>query len=62
MRVHRSALALALTAFLACAPAQAGPVDLVELMDGLVRQGDETPQDAIVSITEIASKDLAKSP
>jgi diguanylate cyclase (GGDEF)-like protein len=62
MRVHRSALALALTAFLACAPAQAGPVDFIELMDGLVRQGDETPQDAIVSITEIASKDLAKSP
>ena len=63
MRARRPALALALTALVAfaCAPAQAGPADLVELMDGLVRQGDEKPQDAIVSINELSSKDLAAS-
>lgn len=64
MRVRRPALAFALTALVACAyaPALAGPADLVELMDGLVRGGDEMPQDAIASINEVASKDLAKSP
>ncbi len=63
MRARRPALALALTALVAfaCAPAQAGPADLAELMDGLVRQGDEKPQDAIVSINELSSKDLAAS-
>ena len=65
MRARRSSLVLALTAFagFACAPAQAGPGgDLAELMDGLVRQGDETPQNAIDSINELANKDVASSP
>ena len=36
--------------------------DLVELMDNLVRQGDETPQSAIDSINELSDKDVADSP
>ena len=62
MRARRLAFVLALAAF-ACAPAQANPGgDLAELMDGLVRQGDETPQSAIDSINELANKNAANSP
>ncbi len=62
MRARRLVLAsTALFAF-ACTPAQAAPGDLVELMAGLVRQGDETPQDAIDSINELSNKDFADSP
>jgi len=46
---------------LACAAARAAPADVVELMDTLVRQGDETPQSAIDSIEELANKDFASS-
>ena len=66
MRARLVALSvvLALGAGAACA---AGPVrseanGLVELMDGLVRQGDETPQNAIDSINELSNKDFADSP
>ena len=65
MRARRSAFVLALTAFaaFACAPARAGQGgDLAELMDGLVRQGDETPQSAIDSVNELASRDDADAP
>ena len=61
MRARRLALALAALAALACAPARAGSGDLVELMDNLVRQGDENPQDAIDSINELSIKDFANS-
>jgi len=64
MRTHRLVLVLALAALLALAvgPAHAGTVDIVELMDNLVRQGDETPQVAIDSINELSSKNLADTP
>ena len=50
MRARQLALALLTGAALACVPAHAGPGDLVELLDDLVRQGSETPQEAIDSI------------
>ena len=58
MRRARAAvgLALALAAGLAFASAQAGTGDLLDLMDNLVRKGDETPQDAIDSLHELAVK------
>ena len=64
MRARGPALAwlFAAVAAFACAPAHASPGDLVDLMDGFVRQGDEKPQDAIDSINELSTKDLAKSP
>ena len=64
MRARGPALAwlfAALAAF-AFASAHASPGDLVDLMDGFVRQGDEKPQDAIDSINELSTRDLAKSP
>jgi diguanylate cyclase (GGDEF)-like protein len=71
--MHASRLVLALVAGLALAggAARAGTsvvaspgtdgASLVALMDGLVRQGDETPQAAIDSILGLASKDFADS-
>ena len=55
-------LALALVAALAFANARAGTGELVELMDNLVRQGDESPTDAIDSLYELANKDFASAP
>ena len=62
MRARRLALAFAAVAVFAAAPLRAAPNDLVDLMDGLVRQGDETPQSAIDSIEELSSLDAAASP
>ena len=64
MRARGPALAwlFAAVAAFACAPVHANPGDLVDLMDGFVRQGDEKPQDAIDSINELSTRDLAKSP
>jgi diguanylate cyclase (GGDEF)-like protein len=62
LRRHSVRLALVLAAGLAFASARAGTGDLVELMDHLVRQGDEAPLDAIDSIYELASKDFASAP
>ena len=66
MRARLVALSvvLALGAAAACAagPARSEASGLVELMDGLVRQGDETPQNAIDSINELSNKDFADSP
>ena len=63
MRARRLVLASALLAAIACAPARAGAGgDLVELMDGLVRQGDESPHAAIQSIDELSSQVAADSP
>jgi diguanylate cyclase (GGDEF)-like protein len=62
MRARRLVLALGAVLALAGGSAHAGDADLVELMDGLVRQGDETPQTAIDSIDELSGKDLAASP
>ena len=64
MRLRRQAVraALALAAGLAFAGAQAGAVDLVELMDNLVRQGDESPREAIDSLEGLANKDFASAP
>ena len=61
---HARRLALALGAVLALAggPAHAGETGLVELMDSLVRQGDETPQTAIDSINELSGEESAASP
>ena len=55
-------LALVLAAGLAFASARAAPGDLLDLMDNLVRQGDETPADAIESINELAVQDAAAAP
>ena len=49
-------------ALVAGGPAFAAAGDLFEMMDSLVRQGDETPQSAIDSIEELASRDEANSP
>jgi diguanylate cyclase (GGDEF)-like protein len=62
MRARRLVLVLAALCALAGVPARAGQGDLVELMDGLVRQGDETPQNAIDSINGLADRDIAGSP
>jgi diguanylate cyclase (GGDEF)-like protein len=61
-RARRLALVLSAALALAGGSAHAGDGDLIELMDDLVRQGDETPQTAIDSIDELASKDFAASP
>jgi len=55
-------LVLALAAGLAFASARAAPGDLLDVMDNLVRQGDETPQAAIESIDELSIRDLAAAP
>ncbi len=64
MRARGPALAwlFAAVAAFTCAPVHANPGDLLDLMDGFVRQGDEKPQDAIDSINELSTRDLAKSP
>jgi len=62
MRARQLALVLLAGAALAYAPAHAGTGDLVALLDALVRQGDETPQEAIDSINELSSKDAASTP
>ena len=62
MRARRFVLASAALVAFACAPAQAGAGELVQLMDDLVRQGDEAPQNAIDSISELANKNIADSP
>ncbi len=55
-------LALVLAAGLAFASARAAPGDLLDLMDKLVRQGDETPEAALDSISELAVQDAAAEP
>jgi len=62
MRARQLALVLLAGAALAYAPAHAGTGDMVALLDALVRQGDETPQEAIDSINELSSKDAASTP
>ena len=62
MRLRRLALALLAGAALASGPARAVPGDLVDLIDSLVRKGDETPQGSIDSINELSNKDFAASP
>ena len=56
------ALAFAAGGALAGGPVRTSPGDLLELMDNLVRQGDETPQTAIDSINELSDMDAAKPP
>ena len=69
LRLARGALAAGAFACLsagaagpAAAPGVASPADLAALMDALVRQGDETPQEAIDSIRELASRNNAAGP
>jgi diguanylate cyclase (GGDEF)-like protein len=62
MRARLLLVALAVSAAFACGGAHAGVADLLDLMDNLVRQGDETPQDAIDSISELSTKDNPDSP
>ena len=61
--VHTLALALAVAAgsALAAGPVHTSTNDLAELMDNLVRQGDETPQTAIDSINELSDMNAADS-
>ncbi len=63
LRLRRAALGT-LTAFgaLALVPAYAHAGDISELMDNLVRQGDETPQSAIDSLLELGSLNGGASP
>ena len=62
MGLRRLAFVLLAGAAFASAPARAVPGDLVDLIDSLVRKGDETPQASIVSINELSNKDFAASP
>lgn len=62
MRLRRLALVLLAGAAFASGPARAVPGDLVDLIDSLVRKGDETPQASINSINELSNKDFAASP
>ncbi len=62
MRARRLLMALAAGAAIACGGAHAAVVDLLDLMDNLVRQGDETPQEAIDSINELSSTNNPDSP
>jgi diguanylate cyclase (GGDEF)-like protein len=66
MRARQAAFALALAlaagAALPAGPVHTGAPELVELMDKLVRQGDEAPQAAIDSINELAGMNAANSP
>ena len=62
MRARRIVLALLAGAALACGAVRAAPADVAQLIDDLVRHGDETPDSAIVSIGELASKDIATTP
>jgi diguanylate cyclase (GGDEF)-like protein len=57
-RARLPALLLAVFASLA----HAGTNDVAELMDSLVRQGDETPRNAIDSLNELSSTDAADTP
>ena len=62
MRLRRLALALLAGAAFASGTARAVPGDLVDLIDSLVRKGDETPLASIDSINELSNKDFAASP
>jgi diguanylate cyclase (GGDEF)-like protein len=66
MRVRHVALSLVLALSAggagAAGPVRTGADELLQLMDNLVRQGDETPQSAIDSINEVSNKDFATSP
>jgi diguanylate cyclase (GGDEF)-like protein len=62
MRLRRLALVLLAGAAFVSGPARAVPGDPVDLIDGLVRKGDETPQASIDSINELSNKDFAPSP
>ena len=55
---------LAIAALLACASlaAHAGPSDLLAEIDGLVRDGDETPRSAITAIEALSKTDAAATP
>ncbi|MEP6503429.1 MAG: hypothetical protein ABJD97_08875, partial [Betaproteobacteria bacterium] len=60
MRRLFAAVACALA--LAGGAARAADADLLDLMDKLTRQGDENPQDAIDSLSELANKNFASAP
>jgi diguanylate cyclase (GGDEF)-like protein len=60
--LHRLAIGLVAACALACGAARAANGGLVELMDDLVRQGDETPLEAIASLGKLANQNGASSP
>ncbi len=57
-----AALALAAGGACVAAPVHTAAGELLDLMDNLVRRGDESPQSAIDSLDELASRDAAGSP
>jgi len=61
MRARRLVLGLLAGLALACGAARAAQDD-IQLLDDLVRQGDEAPDDAIRSIGELTNKGLAATP
>ena len=61
MRARRLVLGLVAGLALACGAVRAAPFDL-QLMDDLVRQGDEKPANAIEGIQELSNKDYAATP
>ncbi|MBW8758563.1 MAG: GGDEF domain-containing protein [Burkholderiales bacterium] len=61
MRARRLLLGLFAGLALACGAVRAAQGD-IELIDDLVRQGDETPDSAIRAIGELSNKDLAVTP
>ena len=66
MRARHASLALAVVlaagSALATEPVRTSAPELVEVMDKLVRQGDEAPQEAIAAINNVASLDATSSP
>jgi diguanylate cyclase (GGDEF)-like protein len=61
MRARRPALAFVAGLALACGGARAAAPDL-DLVDDLVRQGDEAPDSAIQAIGDLSPRDLAATP
>jgi len=62
MRARRFVSGLVAGVVLACGAVRAAPGEVVEQIDDLVRQGDETPDSAIAAIRALARQDAAATP